>query len=61
MKKFIMIFIILILSSTNSFSLSKKSEREMYDGCYPEALHLGKKEQNNTVLVLLKWYQKIYR
>ena len=40
--------------------MSKKSEREMYDGCYPEALHLGKKRAKQYCTCAVKMVSKKY-
>ena len=60
MKKFILILLISIFSYTNSFSLSKKGEKEMYGGCYPEALHLGKKRAKQYCTCAVKMVSKKY-
>ena len=60
MKKITLIFIIYIFSSTNSFALSKDGEKEMYDGCYPEALHLGKKRAKQYCTCAVKMVSKKY-
>ena len=60
MKKFILIFLISIFSYTNSFALSKKGEKEMYGGCYPEALHLGKKRAKQYCTCAVKMVSKKY-